>query len=79
MGTGASPGPTDTSIVTIVPSSASVPGCGSWVATRSRSTSAVTTGFWSTSKPRFCRMREAVADSRPITFGTVSCSGRSVM
>ena len=77
-GTGASPGPLETVIVTVDPSGASAPGRGSCAATWSRSTSGLTTGTTSTSKPRFWRICAAVADSRSITSGTVSCSGRSV-
>ena len=77
VGTGASPGPVETVIVTVDPSGASVLGRGSCAATWSRSTSGLTTVTMSTSKPRFWRICEAVADSRPITSGTVSCSGLS--
>ena len=78
VGTAASPGPAETVIVTVDPSGASVLGRGSCAATWSRSTSGLTTVTMSTSKPRFWRICEAVADSRSITSGTTSCSGRSV-
>ena len=77
-GTLASPGPVETVIVTVEPSGASVSGRGSCAATSSRSTSAFATRSMFTSKPRFWRICEAVASSRPITFGTTSCSGFSV-
>ena len=77
VGTVASPGPVDTLIVTVEPSGASVFGRGSCAATVLRSTCGFSTLTMLTSKPRFWRICVAVADSRPITSGTVSCSGRS--
>ena len=76
-GTGASPGPVDTVSSTTEPSGASVSGSGFCAATRSRSTSALATFTTSTRKPRFLTICDAVADRRPTTRGTVSCSGRS--
>src|SRR3954447_8512313 len=71
------PGPPETLIVTTEPLSAVVPGRGLWPATVSRGTSAVVTVTTSTLKPSFCRICDAVAALRPITLGTLTCSGFS--
>ena len=73
----ASPGPLETMIVTVEPSSASWRGCGRCVATRSAGTLSERTFSTFTSKPRFWRVCAAVADRRPTTSGTETFSGVS--
>ena len=73
----ASPGPLDTMIVTVEPSSASWAGCGRWVVTRSAGTLSERTFSTLTSKPLFWRICAAVAERRPTTSGTASFSGVS--
>ena len=76
-GTGASPGPPDTVMVTVEPSSACSPPAGSCVTTRSRATSSDWTVLICTSKPRSCSVCAAASPRCPVTSGTVSVSGRS--
>ena len=64
-------------IVTVEPSSASWPGCGRWVVTRSSGTLSERTFSILGSKPRFWRICAAVAERRPTTSGTATFSGTS--
>ena len=73
----ASPGPLETMIVTVAPSSASCPGCGRCVATRSAGTLSERTFSTFTSKPWFCRIWAAVPERRPTTSSTGTFSGTS--
>ena len=73
----ASPGPLETMIVTVEPSSASCLGCGRCVVTRSAGTSSERTFSTFTSKPWFWRICAAVAERRPTTSGTETFLGVS--
>ena len=76
-GTVAFPGPLETMIVTVEPSRASSPGCGSCVATRSSGTVSDWTVSMLTSKPAFWSRWEATAERLPTTSGTGFFSGAS--